>query len=202
MVGSERREGFPVSRLPCRCGRPRQRCLTLSSPFHHHRFPHPRRHDSLRLPRTLPPAYPLPPRPRPPLTTLHCPTCALSPSAPARAPATAHALFFRNPSTLHRRRPRHRPARDLSRLAHRRPPAAPTALAAMGNCVSNQDREAQQRSQEIDRQIEEDSRKFKKECKILLLGEYPLALCSGAARHGLSLPRLAAASHLRRRTPL
>ncbi|KIP03061.1 hypothetical protein PHLGIDRAFT_78174 [Phlebiopsis gigantea 11061_1 CR5-6] len=40
----------------------------------------------------------------------------------------------------------------------------------MGNCVSNQDREAQQRSQEIDRQIEEDSRKFKKECKILLLG--------------------------------
>lgn len=42
----------------------------------------------------------------------------------------------------------------------------------MGNCVSSQDREAQQRSQEIDKQIEEDSRKFKKECKILLLGEY------------------------------
>ncbi|KAI0090848.1 G-protein alpha subunit [Irpex rosettiformis] len=40
----------------------------------------------------------------------------------------------------------------------------------MGNCVSSQDREAQQRSQEIDKQIEEDSRKFKKECKILLLG--------------------------------
>ncbi|THH29678.1 hypothetical protein EUX98_g4511 [Antrodiella citrinella] len=40
----------------------------------------------------------------------------------------------------------------------------------MGNCVSQQDREAQQRSQEIDKQIEEDSRKFKKECKILLLG--------------------------------
>lgn len=40
----------------------------------------------------------------------------------------------------------------------------------MGNCVSAQDREALQRSQEIDRQIEEDSRKFKKECKILLLG--------------------------------
>ncbi|CAL1711805.1 unnamed protein product [Somion occarium] len=40
----------------------------------------------------------------------------------------------------------------------------------MGNCVSAQDREAQQRSQEIDKQIEEDSRKFKKECKILLLG--------------------------------
>ncbi|TFY59215.1 hypothetical protein EVJ58_g5909 [Rhodofomes roseus] len=40
----------------------------------------------------------------------------------------------------------------------------------MGNCVSAQDREALQRSQEIDKQIEEDSRKFKKECKILLLG--------------------------------
>ena len=42
----------------------------------------------------------------------------------------------------------------------------------MGNCVSSQDREAQQRSQEIDKQIEEDSRRFKKECKILLLGAY------------------------------
>ena len=40
----------------------------------------------------------------------------------------------------------------------------------MGNCVSAQDREAQLRSQEIDKQIEEDSRKLKKECKILLLG--------------------------------
>jgi hypothetical protein len=42
----------------------------------------------------------------------------------------------------------------------------------MGNCVSSQDREAQLRSQEIDKQIEEDSRRFKKECKILLLGEW------------------------------
>ena len=41
----------------------------------------------------------------------------------------------------------------------------------MGNCVSTQDREAVARSQEIDRQIEEDSKKFKKECKILLLGQ-------------------------------
>lgn len=47
----------------------------------------------------------------------------------------------------------------------------------MGNCVSQQDREAQQRSQEIDKQIEEDSRKFKKECKILLLGTSPLISC-------------------------
>lgn len=41
----------------------------------------------------------------------------------------------------------------------------------MGNCVSTVDREAAARSQEIDKQIEEDSRKFKKECKILLLGK-------------------------------
>ena len=46
----------------------------------------------------------------------------------------------------------------------------------MGNCVSSSDREAQQRSQEIDRQIEEDSRRFKKECKILLLGESSVVL--------------------------
>ena len=48
----------------------------------------------------------------------------------------------------------------------------------MGNCVSSQDREAQLRSQEIDKQIEEDSRKFKKECKILLLGAHTPALRS------------------------
>ncbi|EIM79504.1 G-protein alpha subunit [Stereum hirsutum FP-91666 SS1] len=41
----------------------------------------------------------------------------------------------------------------------------------MGNCVSNsEDREAKARSDAIDRQIEEDQKKFKKECKILLLG--------------------------------
>ncbi|EIN03535.1 G-protein alpha subunit [Punctularia strigosozonata HHB-11173 SS5] len=41
----------------------------------------------------------------------------------------------------------------------------------MGNCVSSQDEiAAKQRSADIDKQIEEDSRKFRKECKILLLG--------------------------------
>ena len=40
----------------------------------------------------------------------------------------------------------------------------------MGNCVSAEDRKAQLRSQEIDKQIEEDSRRLKKECKVLLLG--------------------------------
>lgn len=42
----------------------------------------------------------------------------------------------------------------------------------MGNCRSTQDREAQQHSAEIDKQIKEDSRKFKKECKTLLLGMF------------------------------
>ena len=46
----------------------------------------------------------------------------------------------------------------------------------MGNCVSARDCKAQQRSQEIDKQIEEDSRRFKKECKILLLGALSLSL--------------------------
>ncbi|GAC74489.1 hypothetical protein PANT_11d00082 [Moesziomyces antarcticus T-34] len=45
------------------------------------------------------------------------------------------------------------------------------ALAKMGNCLSSTDqKEAKDRSVAIDKQIEEDSRKFKKECKILLLG--------------------------------
>jgi hypothetical protein len=39
--------------------------------------------------------------------------------------------------------------------------------------MSVPDKAAQERSAEIDRQIEEDSRKFRKECKILLLGQYP-----------------------------
>jgi guanine nucleotide-binding protein G(i) subunit alpha len=43
----------------------------------------------------------------------------------------------------------------------------------MGSCASVPDKAAQERSAEIDRQIEEDSRKFRKECKILLLGQYP-----------------------------
>ena len=41
----------------------------------------------------------------------------------------------------------------------------------MGGCVSTADRAGKARSDEIDRQIEEDNRRFKRECKILLLGE-------------------------------
>jgi guanine nucleotide-binding protein G(i) subunit alpha len=41
----------------------------------------------------------------------------------------------------------------------------------MGNCTSaQQDKVEKDISDEIDRQIEEDSKKFRKECKILLLG--------------------------------
>ncbi|KAG9308579.1 heterotrimeric G protein alpha subunit [Chiua virens] len=40
----------------------------------------------------------------------------------------------------------------------------------MGNCISSQDRVEKARSDAIDRQLEEDSRKLRKECKILLLG--------------------------------
>ena len=41
----------------------------------------------------------------------------------------------------------------------------------MGNCASNtREAEEKARSDMIDRQIEEDSKKYKRECKILLLG--------------------------------
>ena len=41
----------------------------------------------------------------------------------------------------------------------------------MGACASVQDRGEKERSDEIGRMMEEDSRKFRKGCKILLLGE-------------------------------
>jgi guanine nucleotide-binding protein G(i) subunit alpha len=40
----------------------------------------------------------------------------------------------------------------------------------MGACSSQPDRDSKSRSDEIDRQLEEDSKRYKKECKILLLG--------------------------------
>ncbi|KAF7297814.1 Heterotrimeric G-protein alpha subunit [Mycena kentingensis (nom. inval.)] len=40
----------------------------------------------------------------------------------------------------------------------------------MGACASQPDRAAKSHSDEIDRQLDEDSKKYKKECKILLLG--------------------------------
>ncbi|KAJ7067611.1 heterotrimeric G-protein alpha subunit, GPA3-like protein [Mycena amicta] len=40
----------------------------------------------------------------------------------------------------------------------------------MGACASQPDRESKAHSDEIDRQLDEDSKRYKKECKILLLG--------------------------------
>ncbi|KAL0955378.1 hypothetical protein HGRIS_001626 [Hohenbuehelia grisea] len=40
----------------------------------------------------------------------------------------------------------------------------------MGGCMSTADRAGKVRSDQIDKQLEEDSKKFKRECKILLLG--------------------------------
>lgn len=53
----------------------------------------------------------------------------------------------------------------------------------MGNCCSqhdDQEKEAAQRSAQIDRQIEQDGKKLKTECKILLLGMPALSLRSQA----------------------
>lgn len=50
----------------------------------------------------------------------------------------------------------------------------------MGGCISTVDRASKLKSDAIDKQIEEDSKKYKKECKILLLGEF-LPLFSGVA---------------------
>lgn len=52
----------------------------------------------------------------------------------------------------------------------------------MGNCMSAEEKAERERSLAIDKQIEEDSRRFRKECKILLLGMfilyYILYICS------------------------
>lgn len=42
----------------------------------------------------------------------------------------------------------------------------------MGTCASQPDRAEKARSDEIDKQIEEDSKRYKRECKILLLGAF------------------------------
>jgi hypothetical protein len=44
----------------------------------------------------------------------------------------------------------------------------------MGNCMSVEEKAERERSMAIDKQIEEDSKRFRKECKILLLGACPL----------------------------
>lgn len=54
----------------------------------------------------------------------------------------------------------------------------------MGMCFSSEsagDAEQKKRSQMIDRKLEEDSRRLRRECKILLLGRLPMAWTFGAA---------------------
>ena len=43
----------------------------------------------------------------------------------------------------------------------------------MGGCVSMADWPVAEKSAEIERQLEEDCKPLKQECKILLLGEFP-----------------------------
>ena len=50
----------------------------------------------------------------------------------------------------------------------------------MGACVSTADRAGKARSDEIDKQLEEDHKRLKRECKILLLGESSFPLLHGA----------------------
>jgi guanine nucleotide-binding protein G(i) subunit alpha len=47
-------------------------------------------------------------------------------------------------------------------------------MVAMGSCMSTSGEESEQRkrSNKIDKEIEEDSRRLRKECKILLLGMF------------------------------
>jgi hypothetical protein len=52
----------------------------------------------------------------------------------------------------------------------------------MGACMSSNSEEAElkKRSQKIDKDLEEDSRRLRRECKILLLGKFPIQLVSVA----------------------
>jgi guanine nucleotide-binding protein subunit alpha len=52
----------------------------------------------------------------------------------------------------------------------------------MGVCLSTDEKNERDRSQQIDRQLEEDNKKLKRECKILLLGKAQ-APTSKAHRH-------------------
>lgn len=63
----------------------------------------------------------------------------------------------------------------------------------MGGCISTVDRAGKAKSDLIDKQIEEDHKKYKRECKILLLGELHIlsrdALC-WVAWHGVWASRV------------
>ena len=68
----------------------------------------------------------------------------------------------------------------------------------MGNCASNsQEAEGKARSDMIDRQIEEDSKKYKRECKILLLGASPIPSFFFFAKSEFLLSTVPTGRHLR-----
>lgn len=56
-------------------------------------------------------------------------------------------------------------------------------MVAMGSCMSTGGEESEQRkrSNRIDRDLEEDSKRLRRECKILLLGMFEL--CEGKKNH-------------------
>jgi hypothetical protein len=64
-------------------------------------------------------------------------------------------------------------------------------MVVMGSCMSTsgEDSDQRKRSNKIDKELEEDSKKLRKECKILLLGASPPArppAAGGAARRPLA----------------
>lgn len=58
----------------------------------------------------------------------------------------------------------------------------------MGSCMSSNSEETEQkkRSQKIDKDLEEDSKRLRRECKILLLGTYEPARVGMPEKGGLS----------------
>jgi hypothetical protein len=81
------------------------------------------------------------------------------------------------------RHPQLPPPHDPPSIARRRastssPPPPPRAATTMGVCVSTNadESELKKRSQMIDRALEEDSRRLRRECKILLLGTFVAAI--------------------------
>jgi hypothetical protein len=68
---------------------------------------------------------------------------------------------------------------NLSNLSETKPPLGQlisSYFTRMGICLSSEEKELKERSTQIDRLIEEDSRRLSKECKILLLGIYSVFL--------------------------
>ena len=62
-------------------------------------------------------------------------------------------------------------AQGSAHCSHRQQTILPTVPPnTMGGCISTVDRVGKERSAAIDKMIEEDQKRFKRECKILLLG--------------------------------